>query len=238
MHFSSISSTLFNHLSTDIVDRKHVESDRALFYFLGHIAWIIWSYSKKTNHSDRQWNTNGVGIINSYSIFMHALSGFIMWNIGFFQFRMSAKGSYLHKSLGWIYLFCAIIASISGIILSFHEKFTSLTQYILIIGSIHISLRVMQSIYFIKQSNMIKHQQMIINQWKHSHVILFHRPLCELIQKLFIPDQPMNAINYAFFPLIIGDLYYNTFNYLDIYLRIIVLIICTKNQFHIDHNLW
>eukprot|EP01084_Bolivina_argentea_P250606 419960_1 len=230
---------IINHLSTKVINHQ-VDSDWCTFYIFGDIAWLTWSYSKRFQHKTPQWSNNGVGIVNSYSISMHVMASLIMWIIGFYQFRLSNKGSKWHKYLGWIYLLCAIIACLTGIILSLHNKFTSLTQYALITGSIHMALRVLQAIYYIRVSKAItNHQQFITNQWKTSHSILFHRVICELIQILFVPNQPLVAINYGFYVLIIADLMSNVINWFDVYLRLLILSICIYNgRFHVDHFTW
>lgn len=232
-------STIVSHLSDTLI-KKQNESDWCLFYIFGDIAWLSWSYSKRFYHSPPQWSNNKIGIVNSYSISMHITAALIMWIIGFYQFRISKQGSSSHKSFGWIYLFCAIIASITGIILSLHNKFTILSQYVLITGSIHIALRVFQGIYFIKyKKGVTNHKQFMVNQWKHTHSILFHRVICEAIQIIFIPNEPINAINYGFIVIIIADLKTNIINFFDVYLRFVILITCiVHNRFHIDHNEW
>ena len=134
-----MSDWLFEHLGSRIIHHDS-QYDWSLFYIFGDIAWLSWSYQKRFENDPAQWSANGIAIINSYSIFMHILTSFIMWIIGFYQFRISIKASKLHKYCGWMYLFCAIISSMTGIILSIHHKFNMLSQYILITGSIHISL--------------------------------------------------------------------------------------------------
>ena len=235
----SLFTLLLQYFGKTII-KQESSSDWCLFYIFGDIAWLLWSYSKRFQHNPPKWSNNGIGIENSYSMSMHFIAALIMWIIGFYQFRISNKGSCIHKYLGYIYLFCAIIGSITGIILSLHNKFTILSQYVLIVGSIHISLRVLQSLYFTRcNKNIYHHKQFMINQWKHTHSILFHRVICELIQIIFIPNDPLKAINVGFIVIIIADLNVNVTNMFDIYLRAIILIICSIHDgFHIDHRLY
>eukprot|EP01083_Nonionella_stella_P218338 783044_1 len=232
-------STLTMHLCSKLNDQR-IGSDWCVWYVVGDVLWLSWSYWKRLEHKPVQWSNNGIGIVNSYSVAAHVTAGVMMWMIGFCQFRVLKKGSICHKYFGWFYVFCSVIGCLSGLVLSLHHKFTILTQYILITGSIHLALRTLQAVYAVRYSkSSTTHEQLMLNQWKHSHSILFHRVICELIHIIFLPHEPLAAINYGFYFLIWADLQANVIHYLDVYIRVMVLCICVYNdRFHVNHNEW